>query len=139
MSISHTHPSLSPFDTVLDFFNNIQKNVQVIESTANGCVGDGTVDGSLFIAVCRGKVSEGLDFADDNARAVICVGIPFPNVKDIQVIWTQSGSKYSGDLNSKLVWYSNHGDLFAGQMVRYSDHHLFNGLVFRPPFENRTI
>ncbi len=27
-------------------------------------------------------MSEGLDFADNNARAVICVGIPFPNVKD---------------------------------------------------------
>ena len=27
--------------------------------------------GALFFAVCRGKVSEGLDFADNNARAVI--------------------------------------------------------------------
>ncbi|XP_063311363.1 Fanconi anemia group J protein [Pelobates fuscus] len=42
-------------------------------------------DGALLIAVCRGKVSEGLDFSDDNARAVITVGIPFPNVKDLQV------------------------------------------------------
>ncbi|KAK3101069.1 hypothetical protein FSP39_000727 [Pinctada imbricata] len=42
-------------------------------------------DGALFIAVCRGKVSEGLDFTDDNARAVITVGIPFPNFKDVQV------------------------------------------------------
>ncbi|KAB7508085.1 Fanconi anemia group J-like protein [Armadillidium nasatum] len=33
----------------------------------------------------KGKVSEGLDFMDDNARAVIAVGIPFPNTKDIQV------------------------------------------------------
>ncbi|XP_068441804.1 Fanconi anemia group J protein isoform X2 [Clinocottus analis] len=42
-------------------------------------------DGALLIAVCRGKVSEGLDFTDDNARAVITVGIPFPNIKDLQV------------------------------------------------------
>ena len=41
--------------------------------------------GALFLAVTRGKVSEGMDFADNNARAVITVGIPFPNVKDIQV------------------------------------------------------
>ena len=41
--------------------------------------------GALFMAVCRGKVSEGMDFADNNARAVICVGIPFPNVKDTLV------------------------------------------------------
>lgn len=41
--------------------------------------------GAIFFAVYRGKVSEGLDFIDDNARAVIAIGIPFPNVKDIQV------------------------------------------------------
>ncbi|XP_073429317.1 Fanconi anemia group J protein isoform X3 [Dendrobates tinctorius] len=45
----------------------------------------GVKDGALLIAVCRGKVSEGLDFSDDNARAVVTVGIPFPNVKDLQV------------------------------------------------------
>ncbi|XP_036817701.1 Fanconi anemia group J protein homolog isoform X2 [Oncorhynchus mykiss] len=33
----------------------------------------------------RGKVSEGLDFTDDNARTVVNVGIPFPNIKDLQV------------------------------------------------------
>ena len=38
--------------------------------------------GALFLAVFRGKVSEGLDFADNNARAVICVGIPFPALTD---------------------------------------------------------
>lgn len=31
------------------------------------------IDGALFFAVCRGKVSEGMDFADNNARAVITV------------------------------------------------------------------
>ncbi|KAL0973123.1 hypothetical protein UPYG_G00199270 [Umbra pygmaea] len=42
-------------------------------------------DGALLMAVCRGKVSEGLDFTDDNARAVVTIGIPFPNIKDLQV------------------------------------------------------
>lgn len=31
------------------------------------------------------QVSEGLDFADGNARGVIIVGIPFPAVKDLKV------------------------------------------------------
>uniref|UniRef100_A0A4W5MJQ0 ATP-dependent helicase C-terminal domain-containing protein n=1 Tax=Hucho hucho TaxID=62062 RepID=A0A4W5MJQ0_9TELE len=42
-------------------------------------------DGALLMAVCRGKVSEGLDFTNNNARAVVTVGIPFPNIKDLQV------------------------------------------------------
>ncbi len=41
--------------------------------------------GSLMLAVYRGKVSEGIDFKDDSARAVFCVGIPFPSVYDIKV------------------------------------------------------
>jgi len=38
--------------------------------------GEGPLTGALFLAVCRGKVSEGLDFADNNARAVITVSSP---------------------------------------------------------------
>ncbi|WAR01543.1 FANCJ-like protein [Mya arenaria] len=34
---------------------------------------DSDIDGAIFFAVCRGKVSEGMDFADNNARAVITV------------------------------------------------------------------
>ena len=50
-----------------------------------GAVENGEITGALLLAVCRGKVSEGLDFADSNARAVILVGIPYPNIKDTQV------------------------------------------------------
>ncbi|XP_062815319.1 Fanconi anemia group J protein isoform X1 [Anolis carolinensis] len=65
-------------------------------------------DGALLIAVCRGKVSEGLDFSDDNARAVITIGIPFPNVKDLQVElkrkYNDQHSKARG-LLSGSQWY----------------------------------
>jgi len=33
--------------------------------------------GALFLAVYRGKISEGLDFSDNNARAVVAVSILF--------------------------------------------------------------
>lgn len=36
--------------------------------------------GALLFAVCRGKISEGMDFIDDHARAVISIGIPYPNL-----------------------------------------------------------
>lgn len=38
-----------------------------------------------MMAVCRGKVSEGIDFKDNHARAVITVSIPYPNVMDLNV------------------------------------------------------
>jgi fanconi anemia group J protein len=37
---------------------------------------------ALLLAVFRGKMSEGISFNDDNARAVICVGLPFPSAFD---------------------------------------------------------
>jgi Fanconi anemia group J protein len=42
-------------------------------------------NGALLLAVCRGKVSEGLDFKGERARAVFVVGIPFPNFGDNKV------------------------------------------------------
>ena len=41
--------------------------------------------GAVFFAVCRGKVSEGLDFSDANGRAVIITGLPYPALNDPKV------------------------------------------------------
>lgn len=38
------------------------------------------------MGVCRGRISEGLDFSDNAARMVIVVGIPFPQMYDPKVI-----------------------------------------------------
>jgi len=38
------------------------------------------------MGVCRGKISEGLDFSDNAARMVIVIGIPFPQMYDSKVI-----------------------------------------------------
>ncbi|EHB06437.1 Fanconi anemia group J protein [Heterocephalus glaber] len=68
----------------------------------------GEKDGALLVAVCRGKVSEGLDFSDDNARAVITIGIPFPNVKDLQVELKRQYNDHHSKLRGLLPgrqWY----------------------------------
>ena len=43
---------------------------------------ESSTGGASFFAVCRGKVSEGLDFADKAGRAVIITGIPFAMAMD---------------------------------------------------------
>ncbi len=61
-------------------------------------INDATCKGAIFLAVCRGKVSEGLDFADMNGRAVIITGLPFPPLKDPRVILKK---KYLQDNRNK--------------------------------------
>lgn len=52
---------------------------------------------SICLAVYRGKFSEGLDFSDDMARMVMCVGIPFRPVTSWAVL---AKRQYSGE-----EWY----------------------------------
>lgn len=40
---------------------------------------------AIFLAVCRAKISEGIDFADHYARAVVIIGIPFAYSRDPKV------------------------------------------------------
>ncbi|XP_074643573.1 regulator of telomere elongation helicase 1-like [Tubulanus polymorphus] len=49
-------------------------------------INDQSLNGAIFMAVCRGKVSEGLDFADINGRAVVITGLPFPPRMDPKVV-----------------------------------------------------
>ena len=49
-------------------------------AVGEGRMAAGGRTGALFLAVCRGKVSEGLDFSDNNARAVITVSVGTLNV-----------------------------------------------------------
>lgn len=71
-----------------DFTNTMEQFYQAIKESKGAC----------FMAVCRGKVSEGLDFADRNGRAVIITGLPFPPLKDPKVILKK---KYLEDNRTK--------------------------------------
>ena len=43
-----------------------------------------------MMGVCRGKLSEGIDFSDDTARCVIMVSIPYSQINDPNVLMKQT-------------------------------------------------
>lgn len=63
--------------------------------------------GAIFMAVCRGKLSEGIDLADQYCRGVIMVGLPFPATQDPRVIIKK---KYLDEMKVKELssqnWYT---------------------------------
>ena len=50
--------------------------------------------GAIFFAICRGvticwwlgRASEGIDFSNEKARAVVICGVPYPNARDPRVV-----------------------------------------------------
>ncbi|OWZ23055.1 hypothetical protein PHMEG_0002137 [Phytophthora megakarya] len=96
------------FDALLeDYKDTITRCSISLVSGDNGK--EATNTGAIFLAVYRGKVSEGIDFSNDNARAVLCVGIPFPSVKELQVSLKRKYQDEKSRMNMKLVnghiWY----------------------------------
>eukprot|EP01132_Coremiostelium_polycephalum_P003125 gene3125-3907_t len=70
-SIYREPKTTAEFKTMLsDYYNDVKIN---------------RTKGAIMFAVCRGKVSEGIDFSDEYARGVIIIGIPYPNKKDLKV------------------------------------------------------
>ena len=67
---------------------------------------------ALLLAVFRGKMSEGISFNDEYARAVICVGVPFPNSHDRSIKAKKAYNDEMRNLCGKtnllpgMEWYS---------------------------------
>lgn len=86
-----------PADGSNSIWDNISRNKQpIVEPKGSDQFGLAIADfyakiedesnpGAIFFSVCRGKVSEGLDFANKNGRAVVLTGIPFPSLTDAKV------------------------------------------------------
>ena len=65
------------------FMTDYRIHLPIQSSVENHCLQNpvATHTGAIFFGVCRGKISEGIDFSDFMARAVICISIPYPNVR----------------------------------------------------------
>ncbi|CAF2940175.1 unnamed protein product [Rotaria sp. Silwood2] len=71
--------------------------------------------GGLLLAVCRGRASEGIDFSDNNARCVITLGIPYPNVQDEEVCFKRN---YNNEQNRRIPQIMNGSDWYDSQGYR---------------------
>ena len=84
-----------------------------------------TKGGAVFFAVFRGKLSEGIDFRDEQARAVVIIGIPFPNTMDLVVGLKK---KYQDQRKKALTgdqWYRQQAyralNQALGRVIRHKD------------------
>ncbi|XP_031807652.1 regulator of telomere elongation helicase 1 isoform X6 [Sarcophilus harrisii] len=95
-------------------------------------------NGAAFMAVCRGKASEGLDFADMNGRGVIITGLPFPPRMDPRVILKmqfldemRGKSGTGGQYLSGHEWYRQQASRAVNQAIgRVIRHRQDFGAIF---------
>lgn len=73
--------------------------------------------GGIFLAVCRGKASEGLDFTDKKARAVLICGIPFPYAKDPKVLLKKKILDETSGGISGSDWYNQQAARAINQAI----------------------
>ncbi|KAH6577271.1 hypothetical protein BASA81_014073 [Batrachochytrium salamandrivorans] len=69
----------------------------------------------MFMAICRGRVSEGIDFSDRKGRAVVIYGIPYPALMDPAVKLKQ---KYLDSTFSKSAARMTGGEWYEQQASR---------------------
>jgi regulator of telomere elongation helicase 1 len=85
--------------------------------------------GAIFMAVLRGKVSEGLDFKDENGRAVIIIGLPFPPYLDPRVVlkkeYLETNRNKENQLQTGQDWYNMEAtravNQAIGRVIRHKD------------------
>lgn len=77
------HPDSLGGRQVYKEVKNAREGQQILEEYRRG---NREGHGGIYLAVCRGKVSEGIDFSDEDARCVIVVGVPFLDLRDPKVV-----------------------------------------------------
>uniref|UniRef100_A0A6Q2X2B9 Regulator of telomere elongation helicase 1 n=1 Tax=Esox lucius TaxID=8010 RepID=A0A6Q2X2B9_ESOLU len=140
-------PSYPVMDKTLEFWRVSNIKPMFVEPRGKGTfteiihgyydkVNDSKSKGGSFFAVCRGKASEGLDFADTYGRGVIITGLPFPPRMDPRVILKMqyldemSRKKTPGYLSGQN-WYKQQASRAVNQAIgRVIRHREDYGAIF---------
>uniref|UniRef100_A0A673J6T9 Regulator of telomere elongation helicase 1 n=1 Tax=Sinocyclocheilus rhinocerous TaxID=307959 RepID=A0A673J6T9_9TELE len=136
-------PSYPVMDKTLEFWrvslyfslSAIKLQLPVIDGYYDK-VNDPNSSGGSFFAVCRGKASEGLDFADTYGRGVAITGLPFPPRMDPRVVLKMQyldemcKNKISGYLSGQ-EWYRQQASRAVNQAIgRVIRHREDYGAIF---------
>jgi len=96
-----------------------------------------TEKGAILCCVCRGKISEGIDFADEKARAVVLVGVPLLSSQALEVKAKKDYLDQKPGLSGK-DWYNQQAirafNQAIGRVIRHKDDY---GMVFL--FDDRYL
>jgi regulator of telomere elongation helicase 1 len=86
---------------------------------------DTNYKGAIMMAVCRGKVSEGIDFANNYGRAVIVTGLPYPVLYDPRVVLKKQYLDESKTSSTGTLWYNQQAyravNQAIGRVIRHKD------------------
>lgn len=87
------------------------KSSQEVELALEAYSRDATSTGALLLSVVGGKMSEGINFANDMARCVMIVGLPYPDITDPELKEKMSSMDAAAARNkssiSGQIYYQN--------------------------------
>lgn len=110
----------------LDFTSLIQSFYENVDAPE--------MQGCVLLAVCRGRVSEGMDFTDHYARAAFIVGLPLPPFYDPRVqlkkqyLDTSSSSKEFSGNDWYLLQATRAVNQAVGRVIRHQND--FGAIIF---------
>jgi len=106
------------------------RNASSVESTLreySNTIKEKESGGAILTSICGGKMSEGINFADDLARAVVMIGLPYPNSKDPIL---NEKIKYMEKMNSSNSFFN--GRDYYENLCMKSVNQSIGKLVFLP-------
>jgi chromosome transmission fidelity protein 1 len=87
------------------------KNSQQVEAVLEAYSRDAQSAGAMLLSVVGGKMSEGINFANDMARCVMVVGLPYPDITDPELkekmtSMDQHASKCHGAISGQTYYHN---------------------------------